>query len=273
MGGGIGIIGLGSMGTMLVEGWLRSGVRSDRLSIFSRTPARYEGLCSQHPEVRVAPSIPDLVQQVDIVFLAVPPSEVKGVLENITPAGNQELVVVSLAASVTLACLQSVIGSRVCRVIPSITAEVDEGVFLFCPGALGKEEVNLVVDCLSEIGAVYPIPEELIEVYTDLTSCSPGIFSAVFQLFLTSAHRFGDLDPALARQLFVHSLSGLTKLYRERNLDFDQVVSRVARKGGVTEVGIQVVNQSLPGAFDEVFEKTLEDHREKKRKMLKTYGL
>lgn len=273
MGGGIGIIGLGSMGRMLVEGWLRGGIRGERLSLFSRTPARYEDLRFQHPEVRVAPTIPELVQQVDLVFLAVPPSEVKGVLEKITTGGNQHLVVVSLAASVTLACLQSVVGHRVCRVIPNIAAEVDEGTFLFCQGGLGKEDGRLVVELLSNMGAVYPIPEDLIEVYTDLTSCSPGIFSAVFQLFLASAHRFGDLDPALARQLFLHSLSGLTKLYRERNLDFDQVVSRVARKGGVTEVGIQVVNQGLPGTFDEVFEKTLEDHREKKRKMLKTYGL
>lgn len=177
-------------------------------------------------------------------------------------------------ASVTLDCLGSLWGDRVDRVIPNITAEADEGAFLVCHGPrLPVAQAAALETLLSPFATLYPIPEDQIEVYTDLASCSPGFFSAVFQEFLGAAQRSGPIDADLAARLFTQTLSGLTRLYRDQGMGLDETITRVARRGGVTEVGISVVRERLPRVFDEVFEKTLENHRSKKEAILESYGV
>lgn len=56
-------------------------------------------------------------------------------------------------------------------------------------------------------------------------------------------------------------------------MGFEETISRVARKGGVTEVGISVILEKQPLVFQEVFEKTLQNHKEKRLKTLGDYGL
>jgi len=48
------------------------------------------------------------------------------------------------------------------------------------------------------------------------------------------------------------------------NLTFEDIIEKVATKGGITEEGVKVLESYLPKIFDEVFEKTLE-----KRKLIK----
>ncbi|HEY8390812.1 MAG TPA: pyrroline-5-carboxylate reductase dimerization domain-containing protein [Clostridia bacterium] len=40
-------------------------------------------------------------------------------------------------------------------------------------------------------------------------------------------------------------------------MNFQDVISRVATKGGITEEGIKVFEKTLPQVFDEMFEQTL----------------
>lgn len=271
----LGFIGLGSMGTMLVEALLRTdAIPAKRLIVYNRTLPKSHRLGKRYPGITVAHSIADLVSQAKFVWICVPPGNVKEVLHEIQKSQRKDTVVVSLAASVTLDCLSSVVGVRVSRVIPSITAEVDEGVFLACHGELLDDSSSSYLErVLSHVGVVYPVAENHLELYTDITSCSPGIFSEIYRVFLQSARRFGPIDDAVATEMFVNSLSGTAKLYKDRVLSFEDMIKRVARKGGVTEVGISVVAERLPAVFDEVFRRTLENHAAKKKRMREDYGL
>ena len=271
----IGIIGFGSMGSMLAEALLRNEViKPSRLYLYSRTPQKYKKFCLSYPEVVTANTISELVQSVKYIFVCVPPLNVKAVLEKIAKENKKDSVIISFAASVTLDCIGSVIGEKISRIIPNITAEVDEGVFLACHGQyLDIDSIAFIERLLSYIGVVHCVPESEIELYTDITSCSPGIFSSIFQKFIESAQKFGKIEKDLATEMFTQSLFGVTKLYKDKRMGFEETISRVARKGGVTEVGISVISEKQPEVFDEVFEKTLENHRIKKQRMLEEYGL
>jgi pyrroline-5-carboxylate reductase len=48
----------------------------------------------------------------------------------------------------------------------------------------------------------------------------------------------------------------------EKNFSFEQVVSRVATKGGITEEGTKVLHEQLPEVMDKLFERTLEKRRQ-----------
>ena len=56
-------------------------------------------------------------------------------------------------------------------------------------------------------------------------------------------------------------------------MTFEEVVERVATKGGITQEGTAVVYEKLPDVADELFEKTLAKRRLVAEKAKETYGL
>ena len=48
----------------------------------------------------------------------------------------------------------------------------------------------------------------------------------------------------------------------ENNYSYQDVISRVATKGGITEEGVKVIQESFPQLTDAVFDKTLEKRRQ-----------
>lgn len=119
----------------------------------------------------------------------------------------------------------------------------------------------------SDFGEVLEVPENKIEVFTDLTSCSPGILSAIFQEYINSAVKIGKVSKKQATTALIHTLYGLSKMYYEDKKDFETVISRVARKGGTTETGIKIVQNDIPQCFDNVFTETLEHQKRRKQQL------
>ena len=62
---------------------------------------------------------------------------------------------------------------------------------------------------------------------------------------------------SVVNELITETLYATSKLFSDTDMNFEQVVSRVATKGGITQEGIMVFDETLPQIFDEVFENTL----------------
>jgi len=61
--------------------------------------------------------------------------------------------------------------------------------------------------------------------------------------------------------MVLSTLSATGELMLAKNMDFEEVVERVATKGGITAVGADIIYERFPQVSDEVFEKTLEKRR------------
>lgn len=270
----IGIIGLGSMGTMIANGLLSSGtIPQEDLIVFTHTLRKAEVLRERYAAIRIGADNSDVVLKSDIVFVCVPPNQIKPVLLEIKNAIGPDMHLVSLAAYVSLGHIGSIFDGQVSKVIPSFASEVNEGVFLTCHNNKVTDAAKARLDAiLAKLGAVYEIDESQFEIYSDITSCSPGIFSSIFSEFIRSAGRHGNIDAQRALEMFVQTLYGLSKLYKEKRLGFDETIARVARKGGITEIGISVVNDKAPALFDEIFETTLAKHEMRKREFDEEYS-
>ena len=64
---------------------------------------------------------------------------------------------------------------------------------------------------------------------------------------------------------------GTAKLLQKNKMGFDELITRVATKGGISEEGLKVLNEQLPFVFDELFEATLNKHQLVKSSMDKMY--
>lgn len=262
----VGIIGFGSMGEMLAEGLLRTGtISGNQLFIYTRTRTRANRFARVNDDITICDSVASVVSGSKILLLCVPPGESIDIIREIKKTITKDQILVSIVGSLTLDLINRILPQKTVRMVPSITAEVDEGTFIVTSNIYCTErDTNKVCRLFQYMGEVLEVPESKIEVFTDLTSCSPGILSAIFQEYVNSAERIGKVSKKQAMRVFTQTLYGLAKLYYEEETDFESVIGRVARKGGTTEIGIGVIRQSIPECFDQVYSKTLEHQKKRK---------
>ena len=187
-----GFIGTGSMGSMLIRHFIRTGVVAPQdIAACSKTGASARALATD-TGISVKDSDRDVAQGADVLFICVRPLDVHGVLAEIQDVLSKDTLLISIAGCVTLADLAawSVPGARCVRIIPSVTAEEHSGISLVAWGSwVTPEDKELVFSLFSAIGTPVEIEEKHIEVYSDLTSCAPALFAAMMQEYATAAVR------------------------------------------------------------------------------------
>jgi pyrroline-5-carboxylate reductase len=138
---------------------------------------------------------------------------------------------------------------KVTKIIPSLTSEVAAGITLICHGS-GVEDEEAITSIHYSISHIAKrISEDDLALSTELTSCMPGFIASMFREIADSAKR-----------------RNLT-LLRDRNMSFQEIVGRVATKGGITEEGVKVLESKLPSVFDELFRVTLDKRKVVNRKV------
>jgi len=204
----------------------------------------------------------EVARDADILFLCVRPLEVRGVLQEIRYVLSNRTLLVSIAGCVTLANLEDWAGpeARCIRVIPSVTTEERAGISLVAWGrGVTDADKELIFSLFSAIGTPVEIEERHFEIYGDLTSCAPALFASMMQEFAAAAVRRESVPPALAGFLVQQTLIGTAKLL-DHDTGFDDLIGRVATRGGITEEGVRILRARLPSVYNELLEVTLEKH-------------
>lgn len=267
----VGFIGYGSMGSMLVNGFISSKVlRPDDIVVSSRSLSKLEILSEKWPEISITASNRAVAQNSRLLFICVKPLDVLPVLAKIKAELTNQTHLVSIAACVTISNIESIFNEKVTRVIPSLTSEVKEGITLICHNSqVQEEDAKTVEKVFNSIGKVIRIEENDFEAGADLTSCAPGMIAAIFNNFVEAGLRHSNLTKKEAQDMAISTLFGTARLLVEKNMSFEEMVTRVATKGGITEEAVKVLNNHLPTVFDEVFQKTLNKYDIMKDMVLK----
>jgi pyrroline-5-carboxylate reductase len=256
----IGILGLGSMGQMLVNGLCKSGiVQPQQLFVYNRTADKSERLRRAWPIV-VCESAQDVCNRADLLFFCTKPLDLLPLLRELSILPQKHLV--SIAAGVSLSDLETVHAGAISKVIPTITSQELRGVSLFvCNNRVTTEQRRALLLLLEAIGEAEEVTEETMETATILTSSAPGLIAGILEHFAQGAVRkTPELDLDAARRMLVETLLGTALLLKAENLRFDQLIERVATKGGITEEGLKVLGKVLPHSFDELFAMTEMKH-------------
>ena len=256
----IGIVGFGSMGSMFAKAFLRAGcITEESLYIHTRTPQRAAALSSAFPGVQVNIPLSVMAAECQYLLICVPPREVASILSSLSPYKERTPLIISLAGSVTLSMMEMIFPGRFVRMVPSITAEADSGITIFtCNDRCTPQDAEDIMTLFHPMGEVMMVGEASLEAYTDVTSCSPGIISAMFKEYLDAAVQVGNLPPDQAEHALICTLQGLIALYTNHQMSFDDVIQRVARKGGTTEIGVRLVREQFSITSREIIEQTLE---------------
>ncbi|SEG17174.1 pyrroline-5-carboxylate reductase [Eubacterium ruminantium] len=256
----IGIIGYGSMGKMLL--WKLSEnkkISKEDLFAANRTVAKMDEaadiatICSSNKE---------LAGKVNIVFVCVRPADIRTVLDEIKGEVGDSTLIVSLNGNIQFSLMESIIDHKMAKVIPSVTAEIDQSQTLVCYNSkVDESDKELLRNLLTCIGTVRELPEDKMGMGSELVSCMPGFIASVFDVICQAAGKHIDFPPEMIVEMVLNTMKSTGDLMLEKGMSFEDVVTRVATKGGITQEGTKVIYEMFPEAADKLFEKTLEKRR------------
>jgi pyrroline-5-carboxylate reductase len=271
----IGFVGYGNMGGTMLRALLKTGsIPEDKVIVFTRTKEKLNKFAADFPKVEIAKDLSDLGPKCDRLFICTGTGEVKHVLTELLKYMPANTHVISITGTIEIVCLESIFGGRITKIMPTMISDVGEGVTLVCHNAKAlpgdKEFIRLA---FGKIGRVKEISENQFDLAADLTSCAPAFFAAILQNFTITAMKHGNFDKNELINLIVPTCYGTAKLIMEKKVEYEDLISRVATKGGISEEGVKVLNNHLPETFEELLTVTLEKRLKTKKFMREQYGV
>ena len=260
----IGIIGYGSMGKMLLEKLIETKtIKQHNLFVSNRTYEKIMDLNNIYPQINICPNNIYNAKNADTLFICVKPLEIKTVLNEINNDIKENCHIVSTNGILLFHQLEQIcVGRKITKIIPSVTAEVNQSITLICHNDYtNSDDKKYVSNLLECIGKVIEISEIEIGMGAELTSCMPGFIGAILKVITDEAEKHTSIDRLQINQMVIETMYGTAKLLLEKSMTFDNLIDRVATRGGITEVGNRIIFEKMPEIINELFEKTLEKRR------------
>ncbi len=231
----LGFIGAGNMASALARGIDEPVLVSDVDAARAQALAGAVGGEALDTNAEVA-------ERADAVVLCHTPKQLAEVADEV--AGSAKAVVSILGAVRTSELEEAYPGVPVYRFIPNIPAEVRQGVLCYSPGSLaGDGPEHEVLELFARIGTVIPLAEEeLIEPAMALMSSGVAFVALVAEAFAEAGTEHG-LERSDAVRMAVETMGGTAAWAGAHELDLEGLRGRVATPGGVTERGLQVLEE------------------------------
>ncbi len=230
---------MGNMAYSIAKGALQAGfLQGEQVTGFDPYPTKLN-LLHETYGVQMAEDIATLVQNNDVIILAVKPNMMESVLREAGDALKGK-VIVSIALGWQFAALEEVVGSavRIQAVMPNTPMEVGEGVCLFEEkNTLTADEQTYLKNLFESIGKVQVLPTYLMGVGGTLSGCGPA-----FVYMMIEALADGAVKNGLARKdaylLAAQMMKGSAEMVLETGKHPGELKDNVCSPGGSTIRGV-----------------------------------
>lgn len=266
----IAILGAGSMGGAILQGLARSGLAIAGLTATNRSAAKAAELADLDGVTSIAlETEPDgnvrAAAAADIVLVGVKPAMVPDVLREIGSVLRPGTIVISLAAGVTIATFESILGPniRVLRSMPNTPALVGRAVTGLAPGTTATaDDIRIARRLFETCGSVIDVAEEQIDALSTISGSGPAYVFLLIEEF-TKATREKGFSESDARAMAEQTFIGAAALLEASGTDPAELRRRVTSPQGTTERAIAVLQAArLDEVFDRATDAALERARE-----------
>lgn len=181
------------------------------------------------------------VENADVTVIAVKPAMVRDVLELIGDAIPRESLVISIAAGVTIATLESGLadGTAVVRAMPNTPALVGQGMTALSSGRhCAEDQLTQAQELLGAVGKVAVVPESQQDAVTAVSGSGPAYFFYVVEAMIDAGVDLG-LNPETARDLAVQTAFGAATMLLETGEEPGDLRDNVTSPGGTTAAALE----------------------------------
>jgi pyrroline-5-carboxylate reductase len=234
---GLVLLGCGKMGSALLAGWLKAGLKPDAVWVIEPDPTDWliETGVNLNERLPTAPAV---------ALLAVKPQMMGKALPALQALGNGSTLFVSIAAGTTIASFEAVLGDRtpIVRAMPNTPAMVGRGITaLVGNGRVSEEDMALARSLMAAVGQVVDLErEELIDAVTAVSGSGPAY---VFHLIeaMAAAGEAEGLPADVAMKLARATVCGAGELAFQSPETATQLRINVTSPGGTTAAALEVL--------------------------------
>ena len=268
----IGFIGGGNMASSLIKGLIASGHLAEHLWVSDTNEETLESLASLL-KVNCTVNNNELINEVDVVVLAVKPQILRGVAEQIAVSlKNKNVLVVSIAAGISQQSLSQWLGGKVAivRCMPNTPALVQSGATaLHANASVTSEQQDLAENILRSVGiALWVAHESELNAVTAISGSGPAYYFLLMEAMEKTALELG-LDEHTARLLVQQTALGAAKIALEADESPEELRRKVTSPGGTTQAAIESFEEN---GFSLLVSKALHAARDRSIEMSKELG-
>ncbi|MBF0217945.1 MAG: pyrroline-5-carboxylate reductase [Gammaproteobacteria bacterium] len=239
----IGFIGGGNMAASLIGGLLEDGVVSEQIRVSDSNSERSTLL---HHRFGITP-IEDnrrLVEEVDVVILAVKPQVIADVCHEISEIVQLQIpLIISIAAGIRASHIANWLGDKVAvvRTMPNTPAMIRTGATaLYANTHVSKRQREQAEAIMRSVGLTLWVEKEPdLDAVTALSGSGPAYLFLFIEELQLAGESLG-LSAETARLLALQTAFGATKMALESDESCATLRRQVTSPGGTTERAIQV---------------------------------
>ena len=245
-----GFIGCGNMGGALVRA-IAPRVGGENVCVTDRITENTASL-QNSCHVYVASDAAEVARDAKFIFLGVKPQGMCELLSELTPifkAREDAYILISMAAGITIATIEQIIGiehAKVVRILPNTPAAVGRGMTLYCANdQLSASEEEQVIYALEGAGKVDALDDRLIDAGCAVSGCGPA-FVYLFMEAMADGAVAAGLPRQKAMLYAAQTVLGAAEMLLESGKHPGALKDAVCSPGGSTIQGVNALEQ---GAF------------------------
>ncbi len=240
----LGFIGAGEMGGSMIRGFFKAGLSKQNLFVSVRSAESAQKLSSEWG-IRVSNDNVHVMQEAQYLFLAVKPSQMSAVLQELVQNGVAPKPIISMALGWTIEKIQQVVPNwPVVRIMPNTPLAIGKGVTLF---EFSKEVSDSckkdLLHLFEAVGCTAEVPGNIFDVATALSGSGPAFVYAFIDALAKAASSQG-MDPKTATLLAVQTVIGAAYMVKQESISPAALAQKVSTPGGCTAAGMEVLMQS-----------------------------
>lgn len=249
----VGFIGVGNMGGALLRSIVRFNKEAalnnseEQLFSVSAYDINAELLKKLTNETGIIEeiSVASLVNNCDIIVLAVKPQYCQNVLEQIKSAITEKKIIVSIIVGLSAQYFKGILGSqaRIVRTMPNTPALVGEGMTLVSwNDSVNDDEKKAITKLFSCSGKVEELDESLLSEVTALTGSSPAYVFMFIEAMADAAVKAG-IQRKLAYRLAAQAVLGSAKMVLDTGMHPAELKDMVCSPAGTTIEAVAILEQ------------------------------
>jgi pyrroline-5-carboxylate reductase len=184
------------------------------------------------------------VKGASLVIVGVKPGGVIALLEDIADSLDPDVLIVSVAAGITTATMESVVPNPVVRSMPNTPTLVGKGVTGISAGSRATADHMARARSVFElVGWVLELSEDRINALSTISGSGPAYVFHEMEQWTTAARDLGFSDDD-ARNLVEKTFAGATALLEASDVGPAELRRRVTSPNGTTERAIAVLDDA-----------------------------
>ena len=240
------VIGVGNMAKAVISGIQKSDVAVSEIFLFDKNISQYSELADGKCTYTKCNSIQSAVSGANCVLISVKPQNYSEVLEEFCKVSNySDKLYITIGAGISVSSVSDALGgANVIRVLPNLPMTIGNGVSVICKNpAVSSRDFEFVTSLFSSSGSTLLIEESDMNRIIGVTSSSPAYVFKFIDSIYKSAIAQGLSDEGLLDAV-CDVFIGSALLLKKSSESPQELIRRVASKGGTTEQALKVLNDS-----------------------------